>query len=539
MRGRVEAHRDRVGIALVVQRPLAHDLRHDLGVELHAPGASRRAGTPAGRRRCAPARPRPRAARTRRSATRRRGSAPAAPPSSGSRAPSARATSNQPISGDGLRADSAPAGDRQQLRAEADAEHRHARLQRVAQQLDLRAHPRQPVGVADVHAAAEDHERVELRRAGPGIGSPAPGDPLDQLVAAGVAALGEQAARATAGMPDTEDSHPALSLAGCTALHEGQLLLFTGLLLAAGLAASLAAGRLRLPGLVLVLGLGMLIGSDGLGWIDVRRLRARAPGGHRRRRADPVRGRPVQRLRGDPARCWRRRSILATLGTLAHRGADRGRGGADPRPRAAAGAAARLDRGRHRRRGRVRGAARLDAAAAAGAHARGRVGPQRPDRDPARDRLHRGDPGARLTASLDALLLAVEELGDRARRRARRSAAWRSLGLQQRAAALRRPVPGRLDRDGRARLRRSPTRCTAPGFLAVYLAGLVLGTATTPARRTIVTFHDGVAWIAQLALFLILGLLVFPEDLGDDRARGHRDRARHRRASPGRWRRSS
>ena len=51
-------------------------------------------------------------------------------------------------------------------------------------------------------------------------------------------------------------------------MHEGQLLLFTGLLLAAGLAASLAAGRLRLPGLVLVLGLGMLIGSDGLGWID-------------------------------------------------------------------------------------------------------------------------------------------------------------------------------------------------------------------------------------------------------------------------------
>ena len=42
----------------------------------------------------------------------------------------------------------------------------------------------------------------------------------------------------------------------------------------------------------------------------------------------------------------------------------------------------------------------------------------------------------------------------------------------------------------------------------------MLGTATTPARRTIVTFHDGLAWIAQLALFLILGLLVFPEDLG-------------------------
>jgi cell volume regulation protein A len=53
------------------------------------------------------------------------------------------------------------------------------------------------------------------------------------------------------------------------------------------------------------------------------------------------------------------------------------------------------------------------------------------------------------------------------------------------------------------------------GFLAVYLAGLVLGSAATPARRTIVTFHDGAAWIAQLGLFLILGLLVFPARLGD------------------------
>ena len=53
------------------------------------------------------------------------------------------------------------------------------------------------------------------------------------------------------------------------------------------------------------------------------------------------------------------------------------------------------------------------------------------------------------------------------------------------------------------------------GFLAVYIAGLVLGTARTPARRTIATFHDGLAWIAQLAMFLTLGLLVFPGDLAD------------------------
>ena len=49
--------------------------------------------------------------------------------------------------------------------------------------------------------------------------------------------------------------------------HEGSLILFAGLLLALGLAASLLAGRLRIPGLVLFLGVGMLVGSDGIGLI--------------------------------------------------------------------------------------------------------------------------------------------------------------------------------------------------------------------------------------------------------------------------------
>ena len=52
------------------------------------------------------------------------------------------------------------------------------------------------------------------------------------------------------------------------------------------------------------------------------------------------------------------------------------------------------------------------------------------------------------------------------------------------------------------------------GFLAIYLAGLVIGSSATPARRTITTFHDGLAWVAQLGMFLVLGLLVFPSDFG-------------------------
>src|SRR3954467_12307014 len=48
----------------------------------------------------------------------------------------------------------------------------------------------------------------------------------------------------------------------------GLVALAVGALLTAGITASLLAGRLRLPGLVLVLVLGMVIGSDGLGWIN-------------------------------------------------------------------------------------------------------------------------------------------------------------------------------------------------------------------------------------------------------------------------------
>jgi len=46
------------------------------------------------------------------------------------------------------------------------------------------------------------------------------------------------------------------------------MVLVAGALLAAGLLASLVAGRLRVPSLLLFLGIGMLAGSDGFGWLD-------------------------------------------------------------------------------------------------------------------------------------------------------------------------------------------------------------------------------------------------------------------------------
>src|SRR3954469_14317605 len=51
-------------------------------------------------------------------------------------------------------------------------------------------------------------------------------------------------------------------------MTDGQLILVAGTLLVAALAASLAAARLKVPALVLFLGLGMAVGTDGAGWIS-------------------------------------------------------------------------------------------------------------------------------------------------------------------------------------------------------------------------------------------------------------------------------
>lgn len=51
------------------------------------------------------------------------------------------------------------------------------------------------------------------------------------------------------------------------------------------------------------------------------------------------------------------------------------------------------------------------------------------------------------------------------------------------------------------------------GFLAVYVAGLVMGNHRFIHRASLLRFHDGVAWLMQIAMFLALGLLVYPSRL--------------------------
>ena len=51
------------------------------------------------------------------------------------------------------------------------------------------------------------------------------------------------------------------------------------------------------------------------------------------------------------------------------------------------------------------------------------------------------------------------------------------------------------------------------GFLAVYIAGLIMGGSEFVNKKSLTRFHDGMAWLLQITMFLILGLLVCPSEL--------------------------
>ena len=294
-------------------------------------------------------------------------------------------------------------------------------------------------------------------------------------------------------------------------MSDGHLILVAGAMLAAGIAASLLAGRLRVPGLLLVLAVGMAIGSDGTGWIDFDDyelaqtvgiialalilfeggLAAGLP------EIRPVLGMAIS---------------LAVVGTIV--------------TAALAGLAATLLFDVSTSEGMLIGSivAATDGAAVF-AILRGSSLKRRLARtlegesglnDPVAILLVIGfievikDPGY---GFLDFAELFVLEIG---------------IGLAVGVAfgylavrafrAVKLATPGLYPVASLAAAALSfgaAETLHGSGFLAVYLTGLLMGSTQIPALQTVVAFHQGIAWVAQLGMFLTLGLLVFPSELVD------------------------
>jgi potassium/hydrogen antiporter len=298
------------------------------------------------------------------------------------------------------------------------------------------------------------------------------------------------------------------------AVTDGELILVAGALLAAGIAASLLAARIRLPGLLLFLGLGMLVGSDGTGWIDFGRS-------------------------SEDYELARTIGIVALALILFEGGLTAGFGEIRPvlRPAlslalvgtfvtaAITGLAAIWLFDLDTLEGLLLGSiiASTDGAAIF-ALLRGST-LRRPLARTLEGEAGFNDPVAVLLVvgfvewiqeddfgAADMAFLLAQELG---------------IGL---AAGL---AVGWLAAEGLRRARLETvglypvaTLATAgvafgaadalhgSGFLATYLAGLFLGSARIPAKRTVTVFHQGLGWVAQIVMFLTLGLLVFPSELG-------------------------
>jgi potassium/hydrogen antiporter len=292
-------------------------------------------------------------------------------------------------------------------------------------------------------------------------------------------------------------------------MDDEQLILVAGALLAGGILASLLANRVRVPSLALFLGLGMLVGSDGAGWIDfdnyelARTIGVIAlslilfDGGLRAglREIQPVLGAALS---------------LATVGTLL--------------TAVLTGLTATWLFDLSTLEGLLVGSivASTDGAAIfallRGSTLRRRVARtlegESGFNDPVAILLVLGfiewiqqpdygvaDMAWLLVKQLGIGLVAGVAVGWLSQQAFRR-AQLASAGLYP-VASL---AVAALAYGGAASLEGS-------GFLAVYICGLMLGSAAIPARQTITNFHDGVAWVAQVAMFVTLGLLVFPSQL--------------------------
>jgi potassium/hydrogen antiporter len=296
---------------------------------------------------------------------------------------------------------------------------------------------------------------------------------------------------------------------------DGELILVAGALLAAGIAASLLAARVRLPGLLLFLALGMILGSDVTGWIEF----GAGEGDYELARTIGIVALVLILFEGgltagfEEIRPVLRPALaLALVGTFV--------------TAAITGAAAIWLFDLSTLEGLLLGSiiASTDGAAIF-ALLRGST-LRRPLARTLEGEAGFNDPVAVLLVvgfvewiqepdfgAADMALLFAEEL-----------VIGTAVGLAVGWLAARGLSRVRLDTPGLYPVATLATAGVAfgaadtlhgSGFLAAYLAGLVLGTARIPAKRTVTVFHQGLGWVAQIVMFLSLGLLVFPSELGD------------------------
>ena len=293
-------------------------------------------------------------------------------------------------------------------------------------------------------------------------------------------------------------------------MSDSNLILIAGLLLVAGLLATIAAGKLRVPGLVLFIGLGMAIGSDGTGWIDF-----------------------------DDYELARTIGVIALALILFEGGLNVGFG--EIRPvlgasvalaipgtlitAAIVGLAASWIFGISLLEGVLLGSivSVTDGAAIfsllRGSSLRPRIALT------LEGETGLNDPVAILlvVGLIDWIQLPDYGLGDMVILFLRELGIGAVVGMAVGWLAvwgLRRAWLGNeagyvIGTMGTAALAFGAAGSLhGSGFLAVYVAGLWLGTVTIPAKRAVAVFHQGLAQVAQVMMFVVLGLLVFPSQLG-------------------------
>src|ERR1700761_7789810 len=298
--------------------------------------------------------------------------------------------------------------------------------------------------------------------------------------------------------------------------HDAVLILIAGVLLAAGIAGALLADRVRVPALLLFLGLGMLAGSEGIGGIEFQNYElARTLG---------TIALVLILFEGGLTSGWSEirpvlgtAASLATLGTLA--------------TALLAGGAAEGVFGLSRLEGMIVGSAiaATDSAAIFAVLRNSTL----------EKRLARSLEGESGMNDPVALLLVIGFIGwiqqpnygaaDMIGLIALKIAVGIVVGVLLGKAAVWIITRIELASDGLYPVATIAAAALAygvsevlqgSGLLAVYLTALALGSARIPARRSVISFHEGLGWVSQIGLFILLGLLVFPDDIGDVAVKG-------------------